>query len=294
MGWHILEKVILNENGDRMSKAKDFLKERMREDFKLIGDVDEKILENVAQAWMNDKINSKHRYDFIKKQMPQAEKFLDMASGAGTFVYYGLLNGYDVQGIDPEEWKDEFNKLKAEEYNYPKEWQDKFINGYGEDLPFETNSFDLVSSYQTLEHVQDVKQCIVEMCRVVKNGGGIHIMCPDYRSTYEGHYSIAWIPLFPRNLASLYLKFRNKNPEYLKTLKYTTSKNIREYIIEIAREKNVTLTIIDINKKNFERKLNSKNLNFFKNLYFLYYAMEYTRRLFRSEMNVNYFIEVNK
>jgi len=46
MGRHILEKVILNKNGDRMSKAKDFLKEKMREDFKLIGDVDEKILKN--------------------------------------------------------------------------------------------------------------------------------------------------------------------------------------------------------------------------------------------------------
>jgi|APSaa5957512535_1039671.scaffolds.fasta_scaffold11539_4 hypothetical protein len=61
MGRHILEKVILNKNGDRMSKAKDFLKEKMREDFKLIGDVDEKILKNtnLREKYLAPHLNNK-------------------------------------------------------------------------------------------------------------------------------------------------------------------------------------------------------------------------------------------
>ncbi|WP_219925286.1 methyltransferase domain-containing protein [Aeromonas veronii] len=36
---------------------------------------------------------------------------------------------------------------------------------------FEDNTFDVVTTYQTLEHVQDVAACIDELIRVAKPGG---------------------------------------------------------------------------------------------------------------------------
>lgn len=277
-----------------MSKAKEFLKEKMREDNKLIGPIDESVLEKIAQAWMNDKSNSKHRFDVIKEELPKAKKILDMASGAGTFSYYGLLNGYDVYGIEPEDWKHKFIEIKSREYDYPLEWNQKFKKGYGEKLPFENDNFDVVSSYQTLEHVQDVKKCISEMIRTVKSGGGVHMMCPDYRGTYEGHYMMAWLPLFPRKIANIYLKIRGRNPEYLKTLTYTTSTKIYKYIKEVEDEQNIKVQIIDLNKKIFEKKLYEKNIFFLKKLYFIYRIVQYIKKLFKSEININYFVKVNK
>lgn len=257
-------------------------------------DLDDKTLNRIVNAWMDDKNNSKHRFDVIKEEIPRAYKILDMASGTGTFVYYGLLNGYDCYGIDPAEWKFRFLKMKAIEYNYPKDWNDRFIKGYGENLPFKDDSFDVVSSYQTLEHVQDIKKCIREMVRVTKSEGGIHIMCPDYRSTFEGHYMLPWLPLFPKKLANIYLKARGRSTKYLTTLNYTTPKKIKKYLLDIGQEEKISLNIVDLNKKKFTKKIQEKNLCFLRNCYFVHYWREYCKRLFRSEMNINYFIYVNK
>lgn len=81
-------------------------------------------LNYTADAWMNDKSNSRWRYELIKEffNIDKDSKILDMASGCGTFVFYGLLNGYDVYGIEPEKWKNKFNKMKISLYNYPESW----------------------------------------------------------------------------------------------------------------------------------------------------------------------------
>jgi ubiquinone/menaquinone biosynthesis C-methylase UbiE len=277
-----------------MSKARMFLIKNMRKDVQSIGSYSDNDLEEIANAWMDDNNNSKHRFDIIEQYLPKSKKILDMASGTGTFVYYGLLNGYDTYGIEPEEWKFNFNRMKAKEYYYPPEWQKNFIKEYGENLGFMDNLFDVTSSYQTLEHVNNPKQCIAEMIRVTKHSGGIHIMCPDYRSTFEGHYKLAWLPLFPRWIASLYLKIRGRNSEYLKTLNYITSSKIYKYLKEISKEKRIKLDIIDVKRQQFEQKLKNKNILFLKKIYFIYQSLVYLKKLFRSEIQTNLFIIVDK
>lgn len=110
--------------------AEDFLKTHVEQDSKrLFGVSDEKYINEVARAWMNDRGNSRHRFDNLEKALPGSKKILDMASGCGTCVFYGLMNGYDIYGIDPEKWKHEFNTLKAKEYGYPEKWLDRFYTG---------------------------------------------------------------------------------------------------------------------------------------------------------------------
>ncbi|OOM77948.1 hypothetical protein CLPUN_21210 [Clostridium puniceum] len=57
-----------------------------------------------------------------------------MACGCGTSVFYRLLNGYDVYGIDPEQWKRDFIDMKINEPGFPVEWKEKFYKGVGEQL----------------------------------------------------------------------------------------------------------------------------------------------------------------
>ena len=161
-------------------------------------------INSVADAWMNDQSNSKWRYELIKELLKVGKdtKILDMASGCGSFVFYGLLNGYDAYGVEPEEWKNNFNKMKIQLYGYPKNWRSRFAEAFGESLPFKDECFDVVSSYQTLEHVSDVKSCLKEMLRVTRKNGIILLQFPDYRSSFEGHYRLSWMPLFPKNFLS--------------------------------------------------------------------------------------------
>ena len=132
----------------------------------------------------------------------------------------------------------------------------------GENLPYQDNSFDCVSTFQTLEHVQNVKKCLLELVRVTKTGGGIHIRCPDYRSTYEGHYYLPWLPCFPRKTAKIYLKILKRPTLGLDTIQYVTLPKIKRILNEINLKTNKRLNVIDLNKNYFESELNNRGIPF--------------------------------
>lgn len=140
----------------------------------------------------------------------------------------------------------------------------------------------------------DVKKCISEMIRVTREGGALHIICPDYRGTYEGHYDMAWFPLLPRKLAYLYLKIRGKKIDFLKTINYTTNKNIQKYLYEIQVEENLSLEIINVDKDNFLKRLEKYNLRYLKRMYPVYSLVLYLRLIFRAEIRVNLLVKINK
>ena len=134
-----------------------------------------------------------------------------MAAGCGSFTLQGLLNGYDVSGIEPEEWKQKVIDLKFEENNFNPEWRGKLKKGVGEKLPFDDGSFDVFDSWQTIEHVASERACIFELYRVLKKGGSGILRGPDYLSFYEGHYAMFWFPAMGKGLLSkLYLRLRNR------------------------------------------------------------------------------------
>jgi len=256
-------------------------------------------IDHVADAWINDQSNSRWRYELIKKFFNDDSdysynyKMLDMASGCGTFVFYGLLNGYDVYGIDPAEWKNKFNKMKIKLYNYSRSWIGHFIKAVGEYLPFKDESFDIVSSYQTLEHVSDVEKCLQEMLRIVREGGSMFLHFPDYRSTFESHYRLPWIPLFPKTLARFYLKVLGRPTLGLDTINYVTKRNIMRYF------KDKQFEVIDLDcvffhkrSKNIIEKFNFKRIGSMGkvlaviiNLIYTYFYMP-IKRMFRSEKSV--------
>lgn len=54
-------------------------------------------------------------------------------------------------------------------------------------LPFASDSFDTVLSNEVLEHVQDDRQALREMSRVLKPGGRAVIFCPNRWYPFETH-----------------------------------------------------------------------------------------------------------
>ena len=72
----------------------------------------------------------------------------------------------------------------------------------GEDLPFLDESFDVILSHEVLEHVQDDRQAVQEMVRVLRPGGRAVIFVPNRGYPFETHgiywrgvYHIGNIPL---------------------------------------------------------------------------------------------------
>ena len=159
-----------------MSKAKKILEHNLFKDgLKYFGHKDKNLSIEIANIWHDDK-EYYQRWQEAEKFGDHTGKILDMSCGVGTFAFHGLRKGYDVYGIEPENWKLEYIKLKIKEQNLPKIWEQRFIKGIGENLPFKDDTFDYIITYQTLEHVQNLEKCIDEMIRVLKNGGKLKFM----------------------------------------------------------------------------------------------------------------------
>lgn len=91
------------------------------------------------------------------------KKLLDIGCGDGTDLTYFAEHKAVVYGLDPSA---EF--IAAAKTNNP---TGVFVEAKGERIPFETNTFDVVISKWALQTSPDVKQILIEVARVLKQGG---------------------------------------------------------------------------------------------------------------------------
>ena len=123
--------------------SKAFLTEKIEEEillyYKNLDKVDRTIIDTVVERWSDDNLNSeKGRFSELNRFLGDGthKSILDMSSGCGSFVLQGLRAGWDVYGIEPEQWKQDLIDLKFKENDYPKEWRERIKQGIGEDLPY--------------------------------------------------------------------------------------------------------------------------------------------------------------
>ena len=107
------------------------------------------------------------------------------------------------------------NRLSKGDYDY-----EVFkISNYR--LPFEDNFFDLVATYETIEHIGDVYSFVAELSRVLKPGGIMVVTCPNIlwepihwlAAVFDIHHSEG-----PHNFLrrqKLFYLFRSNNLEVL-------------------------------------------------------------------------------
>ena len=94
------------------------------------------------------------------------------------------------------------------------------VQAVGESLPFAADSFDIVFSNEVIEHVDDDRQTVAEMVRVVKRHGRVLIFCPNrwypveqHGIYWRGEYKFGNKPLV--NYLPTY--FRNKLAPHVRT-----------------------------------------------------------------------------
>lgn len=102
------------------------------------------------------------------------KKMLEVGIGTGLFAMEFRKLGAEVYGIDPA-----YNMLKIAE---SRGFNVKF--GYGEAIPFEDKTFDIVLSMTSMENSKDPDKFVKEMVRVAKDGGRIVIAVLNAISLY--------------------------------------------------------------------------------------------------------------
>lgn len=185
----------------------------------------------IADDWFDDSRNYDGRVALFQDRLTNVQpRILDMAAGCGTFVLHGLRNGLDVWGVEPEPWKADYFRRKVEVAGYDPGYLERFVPGVGENLPFPDSSFDLVTSWFTIDFVQDVAVCLREMRRVLRPGGTIHMATADHDSWYDGMYRIPMVPRLPKSLGRLYLRAIGRNPKGLDYLQWLTKARLLDHV----------------------------------------------------------------
>ena len=184
------------------------------------------------------------------------KKLLEIGAGVGTFVVTARKK-YNINAYGIEPSKDEFSPffeistLLLKEHNLP---GDIVIQGNAENLPFENDSFDLIYSTNVLEHVQNPKKVLEESVRVLKKGGFLQFVIPNYFSFWEGHYGILWPCLTNKFLAKAYVKLIGKNPEYINTLQLISPMYLKKILSSINN-----IEVLSWGKAVFKKRLTTGN-----------------------------------
>ncbi len=116
-----------------------------------------------------------HLVSFIENERDLC--VLDIATGTGDVlltIFDKCKNATEGIGLDPAEKMLEIAKKKTEEQGLSDKI--KYICGNALDLPFEDNSFDVVTIAFGIRNVTDVDRALKEMVRVLRPGGKVLIL----------------------------------------------------------------------------------------------------------------------
>jgi ubiquinone/menaquinone biosynthesis C-methylase UbiE len=118
---------------------------------------------------------------FIEEQYKQNQekrlKILDLGCGTGIMLGHLALYG-QVSGID--------NSKEAIKFCHRRNFQNVTLAD-AQKLPLKSNSFDIVTALDLLEHVKDDQKALKEMKRILRPDGYALITLPAFPSLWSSH-----------------------------------------------------------------------------------------------------------
>lgn len=181
-------------------------------------------------------------------------RVLDIGCGFGGILGIFERNGIQCFGIDTDKQAIDIATSRLEEEGV--EASKKICCAKGEALPMRSSLFNMVFSVTVIEHLTDVDGYMDEAFRVLKPGGYIVIIAPNFLSFWEGHYRLYTPPglmFLSKKAFQLYVRIFGRNPAYADTLNFKiTPNNLKNCLKRVG-----FLKISDIGPERLKRKFGS-------------------------------------
>lgn len=152
----------------------------------------------------------------------EGKSVLEIGAGCGvTHIVWTKKFDVDAHGIEPEgEGFGDSAAIARDLITANGLDPARIVGATGEDIPFDDNSFDIVYSSNVLEHTADPEKVLREALRVVKPGGIVQIVCPNYLSYFDGHYAALHPPIFSNRFFCWWMKtIYGKDPAFAATIR---------------------------------------------------------------------------
>lgn len=129
------------------------------------------------------------RFEFFDKFISSWSdlKVLDIGCGGGYTCEYMAKKGAAVSGIDLSDISIETAKTHAKEFGLNIDYR----TGKAENLPFEDDTFSVITCVDVLEHLEDVAKVIAEVKRVLKPGG--IFLFDTINKTFKSKLIMIWL-----------------------------------------------------------------------------------------------------
>jgi len=142
-------------------------------------------------------------------------KVLDAGCGYGAISLELAKKCSRVVGIDVNE-----RTVRGAKENAKKSGRKNvsFRAENSEKLSFNPGKFDIVVSYQVLEHVNNQKKYLRELKRVMKGNGVLYLATPNRFWPIEPHYKVPFLALMPGFLSGFFTRRRGVKEYDIKLL----------------------------------------------------------------------------
>ena len=165
------------ENVHDKDEIKEYYASEYRKEFK--PDIEQMAtMENIFQSYVG------YQGERIKNLLPylaSEKKLLDVGCSTGHFLYNALPHVGEVAGIELDPAAAVFAAGKC---------SCRVYDTYLADSPFEKNYFDIITSFQVMEHSTDPMQFVLDIREYLKDDGRIYIEVPNMDDVLLSVYAL--------------------------------------------------------------------------------------------------------
>lgn len=159
------------------------------------------------------------------------KKVFEVGSGYGGMAFLSKYFEYDYSGIEKDEFSYQISKFVLEDNGLA---PDLIIKGDANHINLESNSFDIVTSTNLLEHTFNVSGVLCESLRILKPGGMLIFSFPNFNSFFESHAGILWVPFLSNLNPYLYYRMwgitKKKAIELVQMTNFVTYQGVKKLL----------------------------------------------------------------